>query len=1069
MRIAENVVLGLDLGNASIGWALIEEDPLTLEKRILSRTSPESGEVLYALGSRIIDAPEDAKTRELLNVALRQKRSVRRVIARKAQRMKAVRRLLAEAGVPGIQDVEAIHHERGTAQASPWELRSRGLTEKLSDREFAVVLIHIAKHRGFRSNSKSESQADDAGKVKEALRELERRLAESGAETIGQLMARQGGARNRKNHKGEACYDNMLMRSWQEKEVRLLFERQRSFGSALAASGIEERYAELAFEQRELKSTAGMVGRCSLLEGELRAPAFAPTSELFRFLQKVVHLRLRQEGDVRPLSAEEREAVLALYGKTAKITYKSVRKALKLDAAAFFDELSYPAKDGKLDMKEEGNDIVRRSGEACAGTKALKDCLGEADFARLWNERTGEADAFPGWPVIDRIAKILSDNDGFKGMEQDFAALDVDEAVKARLMEAARRGDFARFRGTMNLSVKAMLAVIPHLREGLRYDEACEAAGFDHAKEREVDIDDIRNPVVQHLLREVRRQVKAVFHAFGLWPGRVNIELLREVGKSAEQRKQMEFDLQKRTAEREKLRKALAETWGREPSSMELKRYELWREQKELCAYAQLIGTDSPLYRGAPEGRIPLDWLKDGANHVQIDHILPRSRTFDNSRANQCLCLAGANQAKLDRTPYEWIGRNDEDAWHRYSVWVNGLYIKPRKKRAYLLKDLSAEVEGRFHARSLSDSAYVARLAAQWFRREYEYRLRDASEEEQARRRVFTRPGAVTDFLRHVWGVQSLKKNEKGEREGDQHHALDAVIVACCTEGMLQSITRAFKRNELERLDERLPRPWEHFRSSLASLVDSVPVSREMKIKKSGALHEETLRSIREEMQDGEVRQMVYERKWIGALKPKDLDNIKDPERCRPLVEALRAWLALPEKDRPPLLDPTNGQPVRHVRVRRGEFTSGIMLKRGSGTAQADNGEMARVDVYSRGGKFYLVPVYMKDIADGRLPVRASKAATPEDHWPVMDESYDFLFSLVKNCYVVTEKKGVVKEGYFNGMDRTTAAIHLTAADDKQNSIRGIGVLQLDSFKKYVVDRLGRRIRVMQEPDPRKP
>ena len=78
-----------------------------------------------------------------------------------------------------VLDMEATHHALGVAQVSPWELRSRGLTEKLSDRDFAVVLIHIAKHRGFRSNSKSENKADDAGKVKDALRELELRLAES--------------------------------------------------------------------------------------------------------------------------------------------------------------------------------------------------------------------------------------------------------------------------------------------------------------------------------------------------------------------------------------------------------------------------------------------------------------------------------------------------------------------------------------------------------------------------------------------------------------------------------------------------------------------------------------------------------------------------------------------------------------------------------------------------------------------------------------------------------------------------------------------------------------------------
>ena len=178
--------------------------------------------------------------------------------------------------------------------------------------------------------------------------------------------------------------------------------------------------------------------------------------------------------------------------------------------------------------------------------------------------------------------------------------------------------------------------------------------------------------------------------------------------------------------------------------------------------------------------------------------------------------------------------------------------------------------------------------------------------------------------------------------------------------------------------------------------------------------------------------------------------------------------MAGPEKSRPPFTDPDSGNVVRHVRVRRGEFTSGVTLKRGSGVAQADNGEMARTDVYSRDGRFYLVPVYMKDIADGRLPLRACKGSTPEAQWPVMDESYEFLFSLTKNCYVLTDKRGTIREGYFVGTDRTTAAISLSPAEDKQKKIKGIGVLQLDRFEKYVVDRLGRRIRVPREQDPRR-
>lgn len=1064
MRIAENIVLGLDLGYTSIGWALIEEDSQTQERRIHSKTSADG--VVYALGSRIIDAPEDAKTRELLNVNRREKRAARRVIARKAQRMRALRHLFFEAGVTNIKDIESIHNAKGRKQVSPWVLRDRGLKEKLSPEEFAIALLHIAKHRGFHSNSKAESADADTGKVKEALDELDRKLKESGAETIGQYMAAQKIARNRANYKGEAQYFNVMKRIWQKDEVHLLFERQRSFGSALAGTELESRYESLAFDQRELKSVADMVGNCVFLDGEKRAPSFAPVAEQFRFLQRIVHLRLRAGGNIRPLTPEEQQKAAKLFGKTAKITYKALRNALKLMPDVFFDDLSYPSVNGKPDMKEENGDIVRRSGEACAGTVALRKCLGEEDFEELSRRLTCDSDPYPGWPVIDRIAKILSDNDGFKRMEEELAALDVDERIREKIMAGARAGRFAKFRGTMNLSVKAMLAIIPHLRKGLRYDEACKAAGFDYNREREIDINDIRNPVVQHLMREMRRQVRSICHEFGFWPGRVNIELLREVGKSVRERQEIERGQKKRARERQSAREYLAKLWGKEPSDSEVKRYELWKEQKECCAYAQLIGTES--YKATPEGHIPLDWLK-GDQYVQIDHILPRSRTFDNSMANQCLCLSNVNQNKLNQTPFEWHGRHDPEAWNRYTIWINSLSISNRKKRAFLLQDLSAEVEHRFHARNLTDSAYVARLAAQWFCKEYDRLLRTASDEERKRRRVFTRPGTVTNFLRHVWGVGSLKKNEKGEREGDQHHALDAVIVACCTEGMLQSITKAFKRNEVESLNGRLPHPWADFRSSLSTMINDVFVSREEYHKKSGALHEETLRAIREEKRGDETLRMVYERKWVDKLTLNDLGRIKYPERCKCLIAALREWLELDPKTRPPFTDPATGNVVRHVRLERGEFTSGVLIQRGSGTAQADNGEMSRVDVYTKEGKFYLVPVYLKDIASGMLPVRACRTKTPEAQWILMDESYEFLFSLVRNCYVVTEnKKGETKEGYYNSMDRSTASINLSLAEDKQKRINGLGVLRLNRLEKYHIDRLGRRIRVRREPDPRK-
>ena len=58
-------------------------------------------------------------------------------------------------------------------------------------------------------------------------------------------------------------------------------------------------------------------------------------------------------------------------------------------------------------------------------------------------------------------------------------------------------------------------------------------------------------------------------------------------------------------------------------------------------------------------------------------------------------------------------------------------------------------------------------------------------------RRVFARPGALTERLRRAFGLQGLKKRDNGERiPDDRHHALDAIIVAATTEATLNRAAR---------------------------------------------------------------------------------------------------------------------------------------------------------------------------------------------------------------------------------------------------------------------------------------
>jgi len=79
---------------------------------------------------------------------------------------------------------------------------------------------------------------------------------------------------------------------------------------------------------------------------------------------------------------------------------------------------------------------------------------------------------------------------------------------------------------------------------------------------------------------------------------------------------------------------------------------------------------------------------------------------------------------------------------------------------------------------------------------------------------------------------------------------------------------------------------------------------------------------------------------------------------------------------------------------------SGIPVRQGV----AKNDTMLRVDVFSKQGRFHLVPVYVHHRVKG-LPDRAIVAFKDEDEWTQIDDSFEFLFSLYPNDLVrVTQK-----------------------------------------------------------------
>jgi CRISPR-associated endonuclease Csn1 len=231
-------------------------------------------------------------------------------------------------------------------------------------------------------------------------------------------------------------------------------------------------------------------------------------------------------------------------------------------------------------------------------------------------------------------------------------------------------------------------------------------------------------------------------------------------------------------------------------------------------------------------------------------------------------------------------------------------------------------------------------------------------------------------------------------------------------------------------------------------------VSRMPQRKVSGAIHEETIRSAKRLESDG----LSYVRKALTSLKETDLKNLVDPEHNEKLYAAMRRRMAEHNNDgkkafAEPLRKPTNeglpGPIVKSVKVYQ-QQNSGISVRGGI----ADNGDMVRTDVFRKDGKYYLVPIYVSEIMSGRLPNKAIASGKSHAAWPVINDSYEFLFSLYPYDLVLLKTGKEDYLGYYRGCDISSGLIKISKPNKNDDRERP-GAKTAVNIQKYEMGILG--------------
>jgi CRISPR-associated endonuclease Csn1 len=150
----DKIILGLDLGSTSIGWALVKEienadsEIIRTGVRVIPLTTDEQGN--FEKGKAITTNQDRTSSR-----------SARRNLQRYKLRRTVLIKVLKENGI--INDDTIFSEEGKNTSYQTLELRAKAASEKISKEEFARVLLTINKKRGYKSSRKAKN--DDEGQL----------------------------------------------------------------------------------------------------------------------------------------------------------------------------------------------------------------------------------------------------------------------------------------------------------------------------------------------------------------------------------------------------------------------------------------------------------------------------------------------------------------------------------------------------------------------------------------------------------------------------------------------------------------------------------------------------------------------------------------------------------------------------------------------------------------------------------------------------------------------------------------------------------------------------------------
>ncbi len=745
----KNYYLGLDIGVASVGWAVVGEDYSVVEA-----------------GANLFPCADASKNEERRGF-----RQARRLKRRQKTRVNDFKKMWAQSGfdIPDQLDNDVLR------------LRIKGIGEKLTNKEIYTVLLYMLKHRGisYLEDALDEGQSSRSEYGRSLLhnqKELQMKLpCEIQFEKYRDYGAFRGDIKVKDEDGNKETYSNVFTTSAYRKELEKFFDTQKSFNSKIDDK-FEKDYMSIFNRKREYYTGPGneksrtdygiyttqkdengkyitednlftkLIGKCSVYPEELRAAGASYTSQEFNALNDLNNLTING----RKLEQQEKEKIIETIKSSKVVNMKNIIKKV-------IGEDINSLKGARIDKQEKE---IFHTFEVY---RKMKKALLEVDI---------DIDSFSR-EELDKVAEIITINTekegiikGFKNSEYQFDEAFID------VMANLRKNNSSLFNKWQSLSLKIMNELIPAMYETSKEQMALltdmgvfkkKSSEFEEHKYIPVDlaVEDIYNPVVKRSVRVAIKIVNAIIKKYG-YPSDVVIEMPRDKN-DEEEKKRIQSVQKNNEKELSDIKSKIRAEYGIEIVDADFRKHKklalklkLWNEQNGKCPYSgKTIGIDE---------------LLSNEGMFEVDHIIPLSISYDDSRNNKVLVYRTENQDKGVQTPYMYLsGLNrdwDFDEFMSYVLELKKLgNIRQAKVNNFLFREdiTKNDVLKGFINRNINDTTYASRTILNTLQSYFKTKECD------------TKVKVVRGSFTHQMRVNlRLGKNRD---ETYSHHAVDAMLI----------------------------------------------------------------------------------------------------------------------------------------------------------------------------------------------------------------------------------------------------------------------------------------------------